>query len=71
MSQEDVDIVRSIYDAFGRGEVRAMMGLLHPEVEVYQSERLPWGGRYAGAETGLSGPLRRGGRGSACRAWGG
>ena len=50
MSQEDVDIVRSIYDAFGRGDVRAMMGLLHPEVEVYQSERLPWGGRYAGAE---------------------
>ncbi len=50
VSQEDVDIVRSIYDAFGRGDVRAMMGLLHPEVEVYQSERLPWGGRYAGAE---------------------
>ncbi len=28
MSQEDVAIVRSIYDAFGRGDVRATMGLL-------------------------------------------
>jgi hypothetical protein len=34
MSQEDVAIVRSIYDAFGRRDVRATMGLLHPEVEV-------------------------------------
>ena len=50
MSQEDVAVVRSVYEAFRRGDVQAIFGLLHPEIELYQSERVPWGGTYKGHE---------------------
>ena len=46
--QDDVNVVKGVYEAFGRGDVEAVFGLSHPEVEVYQSSRLPWGGRYSG-----------------------
>lgn len=48
--QDDVGIVREVYEAFGRGDVPAVFGLFHPEAEVYQSGRLPWGGHYRGHE---------------------
>jgi ketosteroid isomerase-like protein len=44
----NADIVRSVYDAFGRKDVPAIFELFHPDCEIYQSSRLPWGGRYAG-----------------------
>ena len=50
MSQEDVAVVRSAYEAFRRGDVQAVFGLLHPEIEFYQSKRVPWGGKYRGYE---------------------
>ena len=49
-TRDDVAVVRSVYDAFGRGDVPAIFGLFHAEAEVYQSSRLPWGGRYRGHE---------------------
>ena len=50
MSQQDVAVVRSAYEALGRGDVQAIFGLLHPQIEVYQSKRVPWGGNYKGHE---------------------
>lgn len=49
-TQDDVRTVMDVYDAFGRGDVPAVFGLFHPEAEVYQSPRLPWGGEYRGHE---------------------
>jgi len=48
--QDDVRTVKYVYDAFGRGDVPAIFGLFHPEAEVYQSARLPWGGEFGGHE---------------------
>jgi ketosteroid isomerase-like protein len=50
VSQEDVAVVRSAYEAFRRGDVQAIFALLHPEIEFYQSKRVPWGGKYKGHE---------------------
>ena len=48
--QDSVGVVKDVYEAFGRGDVPAIFGLFHPEAEVYQSSRLPWGGEYRGHE---------------------
>jgi ketosteroid isomerase-like protein len=48
MSQENVAVVRSAYDAFRRGNVQMIFHLLHTEIEIYQSEGVPWGGIYKG-----------------------
>jgi uncharacterized protein len=48
MSQENVAVVRSAYNAFSGGNVQSIFDLLHPEIEIYQSEGVPWGGRYKG-----------------------
>ncbi len=33
MAQENVEIVRAIYDALARGDFNAAIGIVHPEVE--------------------------------------
>jgi hypothetical protein len=48
MSQANVELVRSGYEAFRRRDFAAVFQLLDTEVEVYQSEEIPWGGRYRG-----------------------
>lgn len=48
MSEENVNVIRKGYDAFKRGDVLAVLGLLHPDLEICQSKELPWGGEYHG-----------------------
>lgn len=48
MSTTPVDVVRSLYEAFGRRDIPAIFGLFAPDIEIIQSEHLPWGGRYRG-----------------------
>jgi ketosteroid isomerase-like protein len=48
MAPSPIDIVRSLYDAFGRRDVQAVFALFSPEIEITQSPELPWGGRYHG-----------------------
>jgi uncharacterized protein len=48
MSKENVSIVQNTYGAFNRGDIQAVFDVLDPEVEFYQSEEVPWGGRYHG-----------------------
>jgi ketosteroid isomerase-like protein len=50
MTQDNLAVVRGVYDAFARGDVPGIFGLFHPEAEVYQSSRLPWDGEYRGHE---------------------
>jgi uncharacterized protein len=48
--QSNAEVVRSLYDAFERSDVEAVLALFHPEIEIRQSEEVPWGGTYRGHE---------------------
>src|SRR5947209_3205855 len=37
MSQENVEIVRTMYEAFNRGDAESALKLLHPEPELHQA----------------------------------
>ena len=38
MSQNNIDVVRGIYDAFSRGDVPAVLGVLDPQIEWLEAE---------------------------------
>jgi ketosteroid isomerase-like protein len=50
MSQDNVEIVRSIYDQWGRGDFRAGTDLYDPEVELVLRPEFPDAGVYRGPE---------------------
>lgn len=50
MTSSPLDTVKAAYDAFGRREIPKVFALFAPEIEILQSEELPWGGRYVGHE---------------------
>lgn len=49
MSQQNVDIVRSAYEAFGNGDTEALGRLLSP-TEWHEADGMPYGGVYNGFE---------------------
>ncbi len=50
MTGRPIDIVGDIYEAFGRGDLEAVMERCAPDAIVTQDPRLPWGGRYVGRD---------------------
>ncbi len=44
----NIEVVEQIYSAFGRRDTAALTCLLDPEIEIVQTELLPWGGHYKG-----------------------
>ena len=40
--------VQSVYDAFGRGDITHIVGLVAPDAIWRQSKMVPWGGDYTG-----------------------
>ncbi len=48
MPQINVDAVRRGYEAFRRRDMEAILDVFDPDVEIYQSFEIPWGGRYKG-----------------------
>jgi ketosteroid isomerase-like protein len=50
MSEETVGVVRGIYEAFGRGDVEAVLGTFHADIEWYEAEGMPNGGLFRGPE---------------------
>lgn len=48
MSSPALEIVKQIYDAFSRRNVPKALSLFSPDIEIVQSEELPWGGTYRG-----------------------
>jgi ketosteroid isomerase-like protein len=46
--EQDTAVVRAVYEAFGRGDVAAIMALVAPDATVQQSPAVPWGGTYTG-----------------------
>jgi ketosteroid isomerase-like protein len=43
-----VEIVQRSYDAFGRGDMAAVVADMHPDIEWHQAQGLPHGGLYRG-----------------------
>ncbi len=50
MAQDNVDVVQSAWDAFGRGDIDAVLDVIAPSAETRVPETLPWGGTYAGPD---------------------
>ena len=55
MPSQDLDVVRSAYDAFGRGDLDAMMELLHRDIEWRTTDAVPFEGTYRGIDEFLRG----------------
>jgi ketosteroid isomerase-like protein len=50
MSEANVRVAQQTYDAFGRGDVPAVLENFHTDVEWHAAEGLPWGGVHNGRE---------------------
>ena|SRR5687768_6146389 len=48
LSPHALEVVKQIYDAFGRRDVSKVLSLFSSEIEIVQSPELPWGGTYRG-----------------------
>ncbi len=61
MSRENVEIVRSIYAAFAKGDVPAILALMAPDMEWNEAENFPYadGNPYRGPEAILGGVFAR------------
>ena len=61
MSQQNVDLVRSIYEAFAAGDVPAVLGAMAEEMEWNEAENFPYadGNPYRGGEAILGGVFAR------------
>jgi uncharacterized protein len=45
---DQTQVVRDLYAAFERRDVGAVLRAFHSDIEVFQTEVLPWGGTYRG-----------------------
>jgi ketosteroid isomerase-like protein len=50
VSQANVELVRGVYEAFGRGDVDAVFAAMKPDIEWDESEGMPYGGVYRGRD---------------------
>src|SRR5919198_4016635 len=50
MSQENVEVVRRIYDAFAAGDIESLLSTVDPEIEFDLPDRLPDEGLHRGRE---------------------
>ena len=41
-------MIRHGYEAYRRRDFSRVLGLMHPDIEIVQTELLPWGGHYRG-----------------------
>jgi ketosteroid isomerase-like protein len=54
MSEQNVKIVRAVYDSFAAGEVDAVFAAMTPDIEWDESVGMPYGGVYHGREAIVS-----------------
>lgn len=60
MGHESTMIVRSLYEAFARGDVPSVLGAMAEDIEWHEAEGMPYGGVYHGPEAvaqNVFGPL--------------
>lgn len=48
MASENQEIVAALYRAHRERDTESLLSLCHPEIEIVQTELLPWGGYYRG-----------------------
>jgi uncharacterized protein len=49
-SRRNVRVVEQVYEAFAKRDLPAIFGLFTPDIEISQSNEVPWGGTYRGHE---------------------
>ena len=61
MSQENVDVIRGLYDSFGRGDVPAVLGQMDQQIEWREAENFVYADRnpYVGPQAILEGVFAR------------
>jgi hypothetical protein len=47
---ENIDVVRDAYEAFGRGDVPAVLGAMTDDIEWHETEGMPYGGLHRGPQ---------------------
>ena len=60
MSAGNAEVVRGIYEAFGRGDVPAVLGAFDADIEWYEADGVPYGGIHRGPDAvagNVFGPL--------------
>ena len=50
MSEQNVEFVKGIYGAFGRGDVPAVLGAFTDDIEWFEAEGMPYGGLHRGPD---------------------
>jgi hypothetical protein len=55
----NLEIVRGIYDAFGRGDIPAVLAVLAPDIEWTEAKGFPTGGTYLGPEAVVESVFKR------------
>ena len=50
MNGQSVEFVKGVYDAFGRGDVPAVLGAFAEDIEWHEAEGMPYGGVHRGGE---------------------
>src|SRR4051794_29815839 len=48
MAEQSVEVVKGLYEAFGRGDVPAVLGGMAEDIEWNEAEGMPQGGTYRG-----------------------
>ena len=48
MSEQNVEFVKTVYDAFARGDVPAVLGAFADDIEWFEAEGMPYGGLHRG-----------------------
>lgn len=61
MSQENITLVKGIYEAFGAGDVPAVLGAMSPDIIWNEADNFPYadGNPYIGPEAVLNGVFAR------------
>src|SRR5919106_848142 len=50
MDEQSVEVVRGAYEAFGRGDVPAVLGAMATDIEWHEADGMPYGGVYHSPE---------------------
>jgi ketosteroid isomerase-like protein len=48
MTTENIEIIKTIYEAFAQQDLATLLALVDPACEITQDASLPWGGRHVG-----------------------
>ena len=55
----NLDIIKTLYQAFENGEIDTILDILHPNVEWHESEKLPYGGSFFGRDAVFAGVFEK------------